>query len=231
MKGTARGRKPSQKAKRQRSTDSENVKLATSSPTTSRFLQLPVEIRQEIFRYITIERPAALRPRGRGNLETTERSLLSVSKQVRHEYRWSVHHFASIRAHVKNFDFGHVVKFLNKLSEHEVKELPTLNTGANNAKSRKLLVVLEITPDCPENPESLQRWLLRCDHPTKKGTQLNTLYYAQGDVGKRDGNATAGEKVLHALGKKLRQIETIELGRISEELEKIVRALKRAVHG
>ncbi|KAK4543643.1 hypothetical protein LTR36_005288 [Oleoguttula mirabilis] len=103
---------------------------------------------------------------------------------------------------------------------------------------RKVSIKLEITEDCPHNPESLHRCLSRCEHPTKKGTQIDVIYTTEGDhptgqvwdIGtsrySRQSNAGRVRMTLH---QKAAKLGSVDQGRMYEELRKICLALEEVV--
>ncbi|KAK5123220.1 hypothetical protein LTR85_003419 [Meristemomyces frigidus] len=215
--------------KKRESTDlTDTTAIIGSSP----LLDLPAELRNDIYEYVAINSGAALHRRTKGKLASGT-ALCRVSKQVRDEYQAVLYISAPIiDAHVKNFDFSHIVTFLNKLSERELSALPTLNSPTH----RKLRIHLEITRECPQNPEGLQKWLVRREHPTKKGKRINVEYTASGDqtvmwvCGQIDG---AAYYVHHRLAFKLVQLEDLEGGRedrVYQELSKVLKAIRRDCH-
>jgi len=195
---------------------------------SSPFLELPAELRNAVYEYVAIDACGALHRRTRGKL-ASRTALCRVSKQVRDEYHAVLYMTTPyIEAHVKDFDFGHIVTFLNKLSDRELNALPTSTIPTH----RKLRVHIRITQACPHNPEGLQKWLLRRQHPTKKGTRIEVEYTTEG----RKSTVTATEVIHFApyhvwdtLMKKLEQLEkTTSEGRNSplyKELKKVVDAV------
>lgn len=224
------------KAKRQKT-------AAVPDPNTpppgrpSLFLALPPELRNHVYSFVAADAPpVVLHPKTRGR-RLSKSPLMTLSKQVSEEYQAMLYFSVpGITAYVKDFDFGHVVTFLNKLSEAEVKALPSLNTAnaapaINIPTERKVLVELEITKACAHNPESLHRWLTRCGHPTKKGTRLDVTYTAKGDGGNvsvwtspYQPRSTASQ-VREVLQKKATELGRVDKGRVYQELLKILQAL------
>ncbi|KAK5123162.1 hypothetical protein LTR85_003360 [Meristemomyces frigidus] len=164
------------KAKRQKATKTPDPCVPPPGP--SLFLALPAELRNLVYSYAAGNvASAVLRPQVRGKL-LTQAALNTVSKQVSQDFQAMLYlSVPGVTAYVKDFDFGHVVTFLNKLSAAEMGALSTLTVPTE----RKVSIKLEVTKNCPHNPESLHRWLTRCEHPTKKGTQIDVTYTAEGD--------------------------------------------------
>jgi len=200
-------------------------------PGPSRFLALPAKLRNEIYGYIGADVSSAfIHRRARGKLLTVS-PLTSVSKQVADEYQAILYiTVPKVIASVKDFNFSHIVAFLNKLSDAEVNALPDLVASPGE---RQIVAQLEVTKSCSHNPETLHRWLTRCEHPTKKGIQLDLSYSATGDPpdwidygpmgSKKESNAS---HVRTTLKKKLKEVGKAEKGRMYQELEEIVAALE-----
>lgn len=112
----------------------------TTSEGSSRLLDLPAELRNRIYEYVAVNSGAELAPRTRGKL-VTKTALGQVSKQVRNEFLAVLYvSVPTIKAHVFDFDFAHIVTFLNKLSDRELSALPTLSIPTH----RKLCVHIEV---------------------------------------------------------------------------------------
>lgn len=87
-------------------------------------------------------------------------------------------------ATVKDFNFSHIVTFLNRLSETEVKGL----TSVEAKSDRKMLIELDFGentmfnfwPSAETPAQSLLRWARRTEHPTKKGTGIDITYVVVG---------------------------------------------------
>jgi hypothetical protein len=86
---------------------------------------LPAELRMECYDHSVHlqDLEAVLTPKTKGRLVSNS-PLMAVSKQVRIEFEGTLYLHASIKAYVKDFDFTHIVKFLNQLSVAELKVFP-----------------------------------------------------------------------------------------------------------
>lgn len=195
---------------------------AATSEGSSRLLDLPAELRNRIYEFVALDSGAVLSPRTRGKL-APKTALCRVSKQVRDELLAVLYVSALIiKAHVFDFD-AHIVTFLNKLSERELSALPTLD----NPTQRKLCVHIEVRTGCPRNPEGLRRWLFRCQHPTKKGTQIDVEY----DFSVKLSDVHCHEAVRCWMLQKSLHLEKQEGAsedRICKELAKVVKAMCKA---
>ncbi|KAK5134452.1 hypothetical protein LTR08_006499 [Meristemomyces frigidus] len=163
---------PAPKRQKQHSGQAQKTDTIALANASSPFFELPAELRNEVYEYVALSAGAQLRPRFRGRLISAT-ALCRVSKQVRKEYEAALYVSASrITAHVRNFDFGHLVTYLNKLTGRELSALPMLNIPSQ----RTLEVHVYITQSCSTNPEGLRKWLRRCLHSTKKGTKMDVQY-------------------------------------------------------
>ncbi|KAK4547251.1 hypothetical protein LTR36_000906 [Oleoguttula mirabilis] len=184
---------------------------------SSPLLDLPAELRNQVYEYVAIDAGASLHPRTRGKL-ASKTSLCRVSRQVREEYQAVLYISAPIiEAYVTNFKFAHIVTFLNKLSARELNALPTLNIPTH----RRLRVHLEVRRGCPKNPEDLHKWVVRCQHPTKKGTQIKAHYKISRSV---HHDMTCAWRIHQQLRQKLALLEGLEGGkedRLYTELAKV----------
>lgn len=98
--------------------------------TSFRFLDLPPELRAYILAICArTEGTARLKRNSGGRLSTTDSTSLA-NKQIRHEYLGVLYeHAQTTVAYVLDFDFRHVVTYLNKLNVAEAKALPTKEPG------------------------------------------------------------------------------------------------------
>jgi hypothetical protein len=103
----------------------------------------------------------------------TDRSKLAlVNRQIRDEYHpVSLLCAKNIRTEVEDFDFRHIVTFINRLSTNEVNALPNVTKPG----TRRIDVTLVFSKN-PADYYLLRRWLNRAGHPTKKGTMLDFRY-------------------------------------------------------
>ncbi|KAK1057275.1 hypothetical protein LTR74_014261 [Friedmanniomyces endolithicus] len=161
-------------------------KRATTPDTTgtlARFPTLPAELRNAVYEYSALHCTAVLCPNARGKLLSNS-PLMAVSLQVRAEFAVALHLTAPvITARVENLDFSHLVTFLNQTSDRELRALPSVT----NASERRIKVELRMVgrgwvPCCLNwlDLDSLHRWLLRCEHPTKRGADLEVSYTVLG---------------------------------------------------
>ncbi|KAK4551821.1 hypothetical protein LTR86_010907 [Recurvomyces mirabilis] len=209
-------------------------------------LDLPAELRNAIYEYAALNATAVVRSNVRGKVLSNS-PLTRVSHQIREEYSSMLLLTApTITAHVKDLDFAHIVTLLNRLSDQELRALPSTNLPSG----RSIRINLHITQTCSPHSDALMRWLIRLEHPTKRGTNLNITYRAIGihhsdDLDQnwtplnpgfiawratrwavpQEGSPVG--TVYRALQKMLERVEKDEsAGRIKGELKKIIRALR-----
>lgn len=193
----------------------------------SLLLDLPADIRNIIYAMVLGNTEARLsRNSAKNNLATTS-ALPRVNKQVRAEFMAMVWLSADIQTTVLDFDFRHIVTFLNRLSDAELQALPSISVPA----SRKVKVELSVRLVCPLQPPLLPRWIKRADHPTKKGTGIDFKYTL---------DAKTKEKMLATFRQPWRRDywrlpaewsvwhDSMPAGRTKEEFGKILKAVLNA---
>lgn len=147
-----------------------------------RFLDLPGEIRNNIYRIhcTDAESSSFLSKRSGGRLEVQD-ALALTNRQIHDELTSTVQYKETgITAYVKDFDFRHIVTFLNKLSDTEMDVL------VEGLWVPDMTIVLSFSStftgdDCGVEFHLLDRWLNRLTHPTKKGTNIITSYVRAAD--------------------------------------------------
>ena len=124
------------KAARQTKTKSRKSKRTKNfhDDGPSRLLELPAELRNTIYAYAAEGRTAYLK---KGQRQLTDNSpLLATNHQLREEYTVILLLYAkTIKAEVIDFDFRHIVTFLNNLSTGELNALPNI-TGPQYKDNR-----------------------------------------------------------------------------------------------
>ncbi|TKA83668.1 hypothetical protein B0A55_00467 [Friedmanniomyces simplex] len=136
----------------------------------SLLLDLPPELRNSIY-------DAVLATTGGARLSTKPHvrnlafasALPRTSKQVQDDFLTAAWLLADIYTLAPNFSFRHIVTFLNRLPEAELRALPITLPA-----QRK--VVVTIVPNSGLGPEFLECWVRRAAHPTKKGTEVRYEY-------------------------------------------------------
>lgn len=169
-------------------TNSLEQRIDTTNITNTqpvRLLGLAAELHNITYTYVLQNEPRAYLIKGNSGKLFSKSSLVRVNSQVREEFG-SLLQAASpeLIAEVKNFDFAHVVTFLNRLAQHDLANLPTSHKPAG----RRMRTILIISIKCPEEIDwsKLQRWLNRLDHPHKKGSAIDFEYKAVNNWDARD---------------------------------------------
>ncbi|KAK5740796.1 hypothetical protein LTR17_004386 [Elasticomyces elasticus] len=181
----------------------------------SPFLSLPAELRNLIYAFSAQESSAVLIHHARGRL-ISDSPLMRVNRQVRNEYTSVLYLTAPlITAHVRSWDFAHVVTFLNRLSDRELAALPSQQVPSE----RRILAKLHF--DGPVLTERLDRWLNRREHPTKKGTSMVVSYVVHSA-----GGEGLSPWVMPGLNIVRMKHHKVDEGRAYEELQRIVAALR-----
>lgn len=187
----------------------------------SLLLDLPAELRNTIYTMVLEDTEVLL------SRNTTKKALAvgcalpRVNKQVRDEFMAVALLSADIRTTAMDFDFRHIVTFLNRLSDAELKALPSVTVPSQ----RRITVDLIISDRCPVRPPYFQRWINRAGHPTKKGTNINLQYNLASGRTHHTGPpwVAGGQTPRFAAWKPL--FKRLKEGREKEELGKITAAL------
>ncbi|SMY20496.1 unnamed protein product [Zymoseptoria tritici ST99CH_1A5] len=167
------------KRSNKKETKGTTIRLAPAKPrSTFPFLSLPPELRDLVYQQIAGSTPVTLPGPPRKCKLVGRSSLLSTSRQIRDEFLGVLDtHATPIMTTVVDFNFSHIIRFLDHLSDRELHALPTVDAPS----SRQFCIRLVINERCPPNPEGLQAWLLRCENPDKKGSQVATKYILHHD--------------------------------------------------
>ncbi|KAK3700973.1 hypothetical protein LTR37_015679 [Vermiconidia calcicola] len=205
---------------------SKRTKKSTKNKETpDRFplLKLPAELRNNVYEKVSEDTTAYISKRTRGRLACSS-SLLRVSRQVRDEFLPILMlHASEIVAKVEEFNFRHLVTFLNRLSDLELKSLST----SAQVSSRTIRIELQMrNPQVVDLP-LLVRWLKRTAHPTKRGTQIEISYVAV------DSAPHSGILLhLRSMIQYLERTGTLRLrdSKSEDEAKKICAAFKKYVH-
>ncbi|THW50975.1 hypothetical protein D6D21_01684 [Aureobasidium pullulans] len=119
-----------------------------------RFLDLSPEIRNNVYNKI-IENSSLILPRNNINRDLISTSALSgVSRTIRSEFLpLALKTTPIIKTAVRNWDFSHIVNFLNRLSDDELEML---------ISKQRMRVDLWFSGDNAD-PSALMRWIERFD--------------------------------------------------------------------
>lgn len=158
--------------------NSKKLRLSDSSDRgVFRLLDLAPELRNNIYACVLQSDPQAYLTTSNGVDLFSKSALSRVNRQVREEFN-SLLQTASpeLVAEVKNFNFGHVITFLNRMDKRDLDTLP--NTHRLSSGRRMIInLIITINPnklDCGK----LRRWLKRLQRPEKKGSTLLFEYKA-----------------------------------------------------
>ncbi|KAK1821634.1 hypothetical protein LTR12_003861 [Friedmanniomyces endolithicus] len=141
-------------------------------------------------------------------------ALPRTNKQVRWEFSTAALSIADIHTIAPHFSFRHIVAFLNRLQDVDLRTLPTLKLPAQRR------VVIELIPIGPLAPLFLDRWARRAAHPTKKGTEVNFEYRLP------EGYVEDGAQWQRRYEWE-RQMTRMTPGRAREEFGRILEALRK----
>lgn len=191
--------------------------------TSFPFLYLPAELRNTIYEKVCEGQPQAyLISRAKGHLACRS-ALPRVSRQVRDEFLPVLYLCAcELIASVKDFDFRHIVTFINRLSDTEMKAiLPTIDTPSLRLMTVELTFEHKLEYGNFLSPEYslLNRWVNRMAYSTKKGTNIAVSY----TVIKKSSKQSADLRAIidGTVGQGLQDASAREL----EEKKKIVDAI------
>lgn len=141
------------------------------SPPT--FLQLPTELRDEIYSHVASTDPASstitFNAQSGATASHVYHGLLHACKQTRKEYTRALLRYSGITATIENFDFQPLVVFISQLPTTFLESLPKqlapleltasaidyVNPGA------KAHILVKITDDIPAALEGLRRWQVK----------------------------------------------------------------------
>ena len=133
------------------------------------FMNLPPELRNIVYAEAAKDNVAVIEK----STFTDNSALSQVSAQIHNEYMPILALNAkAIQTTVLDFDFRHVVTFINRLSAAELNALPSIN----KSDTRPIDISLRFNPFEAFHDYHLGRWLKRAGSPTKKGTMLYFRY-------------------------------------------------------
>ncbi|KAK0273890.1 hypothetical protein LTR35_012018 [Friedmanniomyces endolithicus] len=147
------------------------TRLKADPSRLSLLLDLIPELRNAIYEYVFASTGGVLLSRHAINraIAPRESALLYVNKQVHTEFLHAAWLLADIHTTSLDYDFRHVVTFLNRHNDEEIRALPSKLFPRHRA------IVVEIEPGSYGDgmPQYLERWLNRFGHPTKEGAQVH----------------------------------------------------------
>lgn len=185
---------PAKTPKKRKTVRSDNVPTSSNAtvPYTSgacHLLELPAEIRNLIYSKVIEDFPAYLNPRNHGRLVCASR-LLGTNHQIRNELLGELYLTAPIHAQVYDWNFNHIVSFLNRLSTSELKTLPRRLYRQNEASEvvgREMSVKLVLTnlsrdeqallrSTALDRAPHLERWIRRMRNMKKRRLTADVRY-------------------------------------------------------
>lgn len=150
-----------------------NRQLTVRRDRPFRLLDLPRELRDLVYKKVLEIYPVAHLSRFTSDRNLlTDCRLLSVSKQVQAEFRSVLNlHAPVIHTGVNSFDFGHVIHFLNCISDAELQKLQ-----ADTVSGLRQFSIHMGFRGHQEIWSPLQRWLNRKNNPEKRGAGIEYHY-------------------------------------------------------
>jgi hypothetical protein len=158
------------------------------STLPSAFLQLPIELRDEIYSHVASTDPASsnvtLSSQPSVTASHVYHGLLHASKQTRKEYTQALLRYSGITATIENFDFRPLVAFISQLPSTFLDSLPKqlapleltasgidyVNPGA------KVHILVKITDDIPAALEGIRQWQLKQQSLEAIGSRFKVTY-------------------------------------------------------
>ena len=120
------------------------------------FLDLPAELRMEIYEYISLQAGVFVARASKGTLISPSPISL-VCRQLHEEYKNIMYKSAPIvTAYIHEFDFEHVQAFLNSRPQ-ELTHGPVVQRSNTR---RQLRLILHLTPACRDEMQRLREWVL-----------------------------------------------------------------------
>ncbi|KAF7196180.1 hypothetical protein HII31_02581 [Pseudocercospora fuligena] len=155
------------------------------------FLNLPAELRNEIYEYDMINHESVRLSRrvSKAKVNSTKgfpissrSGLLKVNRQVREEYcGLAITEAPFIEKEVINFNFGYLITYFNSLEENLIKKWEAADTnGPDQQQSTRKTFLIHINCNKNFNDEhmsGLKRWLNRMGNKTKQGSMIEMRYH------------------------------------------------------
>lgn len=105
----------------------------------------------------------------------TQSGLIGTNSQICEEFLDAVVFYAPvINTIVRNHNFAHVVTFLNRLSEAQLKRFNS--DAATRTCHRKIRITLTYSHTKQSTKPQLNRWLDRFDDPNRRGAEIQFEY-------------------------------------------------------
>ena len=175
-----------------RKASSKNIHLRKVFP----FLDLPAELRDNIYKYVAEGETICLESRGRGNA-ISRSAMLRLNRQIHQEFMPILNLYAPIVSRSQNFGFRHIVTFWNKLDDLELQSLLTTIDGPAVRS-----VHINISTDHYDSAHGvlLRRWVKQAGYPAKKCTKIEVLYVVVDNIATSSNRSfEVWEKVGHLM--------------------------------
>lgn len=183
--------------------------------TRRAFFDLPRELRDQIYKHV-LESDSLVTMKQRNFI--TKSSLVGTSSQIREEFLDAVLFYAPvINTTVRNHNFAHVVTFLNRLSEVQLKRFKSDATAKSHQRTIRITLTYSHTKQSTR--PQLNRWLDRFDDPNRRGAEIQFEYVLD-----RSSWSNGGYK-------QRPQFRATAGPRSSEETRKIIAAIREAGKG
>lgn len=212
-----------QSTKRKTSTVNDPIfatQLKQRPARISLLLDLPLELRDIIYLMIIREGPPLRLSTWRKQLMTTS-PLVIVNKQVRSEYLNAASLYGNITTKVVDFNFRHIVSFLNRVPEPKLASFQTDHAPT----SRTISIYFFFRAKWNVGLPLLRRWYNRFNHPYKRGANTGFQYVLikpNRYFKNPDALSTHWVRDLLENG----DLPNLREGRAKEELKKIVEAFR-----
>ncbi|CAK4027213.1 Hypothetical predicted protein [Lecanosticta acicola] len=140
------------------------------------FLELAQETRDAIYDMVFEDCPPKLSRNVRKPLSTAC-ALIRVNKQIHAELVDRIQYGTTpLHTEVINYNFAHIVTFLNRIPDPQLKKLTPKKDEADKQKKRSLVITLSFCNDMALPDNGLTRWLNRVADPDKRGTDIEIHY-------------------------------------------------------
>lgn len=183
---------------------------------------MPAELRNIVYADVASDATISL---GKDGSLTENSNIRLAGPQLRGEYDPILLVCAKeVKTEVHEYEFRHIVTFINRLSTAELNSMPNINS----TPARRIEVTMFF---CRMNfPDGyfLRRWLNRANSTTKKGTELDFTYVLRNDF--RDTSYPYGYRLRNWAQLVADYVDGAEDGRSREEAEKIGAAFSRRLY-
>ena len=112
--------------------------------------------------------------RSRQGRTSVRSGLCAVSQQIHKEFAYNISQSPVVIGRVVDFDFHHIIRFIDGMSEAERDDFPKLTKQGSS--KRQLLIELSVTALCPPIPTNLLVWLRRFLTPTHTTHDIDVQY-------------------------------------------------------